>query len=111
MKELQFTVQGSSSAPYEVTFVNHEDGNLSAYCTCPAGENGLYCKHRFGILEGKPKGLVSGSAEDIATVASWMPGSDIEAAMKAVEAAQKEADAAKQKVAKLKKELARAMRD
>ena len=47
---LQFLVQGSSAEPYE-TFVQ-AGKELSASCTCQAGQNGSHCKHRLNILEG-----------------------------------------------------------
>jgi hypothetical protein len=109
--EVKFRVQGSAEQPYEVHFINHGDGNLSAYCTCPAGENGQYCKHRFSIIDGKTKGIVSDNAEHVAVVVSWIPGSDIEAALRVVREAESEAAAAKKRVSQAKKDLARAMRD
>jgi uncharacterized Zn finger protein len=58
MEETYFIVQGSADEPYKVTF-RRKGNNLSAYCTCPAGENGQYCKHRFRILAGCDDGIVS----------------------------------------------------
>jgi hypothetical protein len=46
MEEARFLVQGSAPSPCKVVFVK-EDKNLTATCTCPAGQNGQYCKHRF----------------------------------------------------------------
>jgi len=48
---VSFSVQGSAPEPYHVLF-RRNGANLSAYCTCPAGENGMYCKHRIRILQG-----------------------------------------------------------
>jgi uncharacterized Zn finger protein len=48
MEEICFLVQGSAEEPYKVTF-RKKGNNLSAYCTCPAGENGQYCKHRIEV--------------------------------------------------------------
>lgn len=67
METREFLVQGSALEPYKVTF-KKVGGNLSAYCTCPAGENGMYCKHRFNILEGSTKGIVSGNEADVQIV-------------------------------------------
>lgn len=49
MNQIKFLVIGSSENPYEVNFIRRGN-NLSAHCTCPAGENGQYCKHRFRNL-------------------------------------------------------------
>ncbi len=111
MQELRFLVQGSAAEPYVVVFVNRGDGNLSAHCTCPAGQNGQYCKHRFAILGGKTKGIVSGNEDDVAAVVDWLAGSDIESALEVLARAEEELAEAKQKASQAKKLLARAMRD
>lgn len=106
----RFLVQGSASEPYEVVF-RRDGSNLSAYCTCPAGTNGMYCKHRFAILKGLAKGVVSENASEVAEVAAWLPGTDVEAAMADVEALEAEANQIKNALSKAKKNLAKAMRD
>jgi len=110
MPKVQFFVQGSEDEPYRVTFTKNGD-NLGAYCTCPAGQNGMYCKHRFRILEGEATGLVSDNVDDILTVGSWLTGTDVAAALDAVKTAEREHEAAKNRLARAKKDLARAMRD
>ena len=110
MKELNFLVKGSAADPYEVSFVI--DGkNLSAFCTCPAGNNGQYCKHRFGILRGETKGVVSDNATDASVVASWLPGTDVDEALKAVSDAKENHAVDKPKLSAAKKNLARVMRN
>jgi len=111
MSEIRFQVQGSADSPYDVTFVNRGNGNLSAYCTCPAGENGQYCKHRFAILNGEIKAIVSGNEHEVSLVVSWLAGSDIESALKDVAAAELELERAKKEVSRVKKLLAEAMRN
>ena len=106
----EFLVQGSASEPYQVSF--KKDGKkLSAYCTCPAGENGTHCKHRFNILKGSGKAIVSENSADVAEVASWLPGTDVEAAMKVVNELEKKSNQIKQELSAAKKKLARSMRD
>jgi len=109
METIRFLVQGSAEAPYEVTF-RKTGNNLSAYCTCAAGENGQYCKHRFRILEGSTEAIVSGNTEQVPTVVAWLPGTDVAAAMAAVVAAEREFERAKKVVTSAKKDLAAAMR-
>ncbi len=94
-----------------MTFTNKGGGNVSAYCTCPAGQNGMYCKHRFGILSGQSDGIVSGNESDIPSVQAWLPGSDIDRAMDDVRKAEAAADAAKRALTASKKALALAMMD
>ena len=51
MEELTLHVKGSSSDPYELTFIKDGD-SLTALCNCPAGTFGNLCKHRVAILDG-----------------------------------------------------------
>jgi hypothetical protein len=81
MKEIKFKVQGSASEPYDVVFIKRDDGIISAYCSCPAGQNDQYCKHRFNILTGKMDGIVSTNLETVNVVASWLSGTDVETAL------------------------------
>jgi uncharacterized Zn finger protein len=109
MEEIHFLVQGSAQEPYKITF--HKKGNnLSAFCTCPAGDNGQYCKHRINILFGLSQGIVSGNKEDVQVVMSWLPGTDVETALLAVLDAEKRCEEAKKELSTAKKLLARAFR-
>lgn len=110
MENIFFLVQGSAEKPYKVTFKKN-DNNLSAYCTCPAGENGQYCKHRFRILDGCNEGIVSGNKDEVMIVKSWLRGTDVEAALMGVIDAQKQCEKAKIELSAAKKQLARAFRD
>lgn len=110
MEDICFLVQGSAEEPYKVTFKKN-GSNLSAYCTCPAGENGQYCKHRFRILAGSDEGIVSGNKDEVMIVKSWLPGTDVETAL--IEVAEKERvlEKAKKYLSTAKKKLARIMTD
>lgn len=110
MERIGFLVKGSSPEPYQVTFTK-KGANISAYCTCPAGENGQYCKHRFGILAGSSTNVISASADDIALVSSWLAGSDIETAWVEVKRLEQEAEQIKSQLTHAKKALAKAMLD
>jgi len=109
MEAVKFRVQGSAEEPYEVTF-RRDGANLSAFCTCPAGDAGQYCKHRFGILEGSTAGIVSGNADQVGTVVGWLPGTDVAAAMSALAAAERDLERAKKAVSVARKGVAAAMR-
>ena len=71
----------------------------------------MYCKHRFAILKGLEKGVVSENASDVAEVAGWLKGTDVEAAMIEVEDLEAKATQIKNTLSKAKKSLAKAMRD
>ena len=110
MEAIEFLVQGSAEKPYRVSF-NRKGANISAHCTCPAGENGQYCKHRFGIMAGDTTAVVSGNLAEVEKVAAWIPGSDIDRAIQYVRDAEKSFEAAKRILSSAKRALAQAMRD
>lgn len=109
MEQLQFLVQGSADEPYRVTFTI-EGENLNAFCTCPAGENGQYCKHRLNLLAGDSRGIVGDGAQQIPVLLGWLVGSDVEAAIEQVHDAEKGFLLAKKRLADAKKRVAAAMR-
>ena len=110
MAQIVFQVQGSSSTPYLVTF--QKDGtNLNASCTCAAGQNGQYCKHRISILvDGSTQGVVSENTDEVAVVHSWLPGTDVEAALSELAEAERQLEAMKKAVTALKKKVANALK-
>jgi uncharacterized Zn finger protein len=111
MQEISFEVQGSAIEPYSVLFVKRSDTNLSAYCSCPAGQNGQYCKHRFNILAGITKGIVSDNLDDVKVVQSWLHGTDVEKAIKKMRDLESEAEKIKKELSDAKKDVAKAFRD
>jgi len=104
-------VQGSSFEPYKVVFTRRSNTNLTAHCSCPAGENGLYCKHRLEILAGNTGAVLNPNSDDIKTVQSWLIGSDVEKALLRVNELQEEAARIKKALNLAKVDLAKAMRD
>ena len=111
MEEIAFEVQGSAPDPYVVVFIRRSQTNISASCSCPAGEQGQYCKHRFAILDGIATGVVSLNVDDIGIVQSWLPGTDVERALLKMRSLEKDAARIKNQLSSAKKEVARAMRD
>lgn len=109
MESIIFKVKGSSSEPYEVTFTKNGN-NVNAFCTCPAGENGQYCKHRFSIMAGDSEAVISSNGHQVIIVKSWLLGSDLEKAMLELAEAEHECDKAKKRLAAAKKNVAIAMR-
>lgn len=109
MKEIEFLVQGSSPEPYRVTFIKDKH-NLNAYYTCPAGENGQHCKHRFAILAGDGSAIVSKNKDQVATVKVWLPGTELENALVKLAEAEHDYDTAKERLTTAKRKIAQAMR-
>ena len=108
MEELVFSVKGSSSDDYEITFIK-DGASLTALCTCPAGTFGGLCKHRVAILDGESKSITSGNADKVPTVVEWLAGTDVEKALNALRKAESTVGASKSEIAALKKKLARTM--
>ena len=103
-----FKVQGSAPEPYNVSFAKNEN-NMTAHCTCPAGNVGQYCKHRLAILRGENPGVVSGNESEINTVLAWLKNTDVEQALADYDEAERRVQDANAKLAKSKKRLARAL--
>lgn len=98
-----------ADAPYQVTFTK-QGNNLNAFCTCPAGMHGQYCKHRFAIMSGDSAGIVSDNGDEVERVRDWIAGSDVEDALCELAEAEHEFDAAKERLAVAKRKLAASMR-
>ncbi|MHC4687670.1 MAG: SWIM zinc finger family protein [Planctomycetota bacterium] len=108
METIQFKVQGTAPEPYMTVF-KREGNNLTAHCSCRAGEVGQYCKHRLRILFGKTEGIVSGNEKDVALVQSWLKGTDVEMALNEFVEAERRFEDAKRNFDNSKKKLARAL--
>lgn len=106
--KLVFLVKGSAPEPYKVSFVKLQD-QLRAFCTCPAGDNGTYCKHRFNILSGDTSHIVSGNSVDVETIVSWIAGTDLEKALKEARSAEEEVRRAQVRLRLTHKRLSRSM--
>lgn len=109
MRQLKFTVRGTHGDLYTCTF-EREGDNLNAFCTCPDGLHGGYCKHRFALIDGHKSIVVSENAHDVDELPKMIAGTDVEAALNALEEAVKSLEAAEHDLAKAKHGLAVAMR-
>lgn len=108
MERMEFMVQGSEVEPYRVT-LERSGSNLNAYCTCAAGSNGQYCKHRFRILSGNPEGLIDPDSGMLCTAVDWLSGTDVEEALCELAKAEDRFESAKKELSKAKKLLAQAL--
>ena len=91
---IEFLIQGSAEERYRITFMRRSETNLSAYCTCVAGQDGQHCEHRLDILRGDVSSVVEATG-DVDVVLDWLLGSDIEGALYRVGVAEKELATAK----------------
>jgi uncharacterized Zn finger protein len=81
MNELRFLVQGSAVEPYQVVF-RKNGNNLTATCSCPAGQIKKHCKHRLNLLLGEPLKIVE-NAENTGQVPIIAKGTDVEDSLNA----------------------------
>ena len=71
----------------------------------------MFCKHRVQILRGLVDGIVSNNHADVTTVAGWLAGTDVEAALQTVVNLELEAERIKRALSAAKKALSRALHD
>ncbi len=109
MEKIIFKVRGSDPEPYKVTFTK-DNSIVNAFCTCRAGINGQYCKHRFSIMAGNNDAVVSDNGEKVILVNSWIPGSNVEVVLCELAEAEHEKEKATRRLSAAKKNVAKAMR-
>ena len=85
MKEISYQVQGSAAQPYNIT-ISLSGTNLKCICDCPAGSMGAHCKHWKSVFEEKKQKYIGLDDSQINEIKSWLPGSDLEQAMKKINA-------------------------
>lgn len=107
---LRFRIQGSAPDPYQIEF-EHALGQLTARCTCPAGEARQACKHRIRLLAGDLSGMVDGTAEDVQLLRSLLPRTRLQDAIEAMALAESDMAVAKKRVSAAKHMLSRVMHE
>jgi len=71
----------------------------------------MHCKHRIRILQGSTEGIVSHNERDVALVAGWLVGTDVEVALQRVISLENEAARVTQTLRLAKKALAKCFLD
>jgi len=106
--KIAFLVQGSQADPYRVIF-SRNGSDLTAHCSCAAGLVGQPCKHRLNILRGEMNEIVSGNADEVASVAELLAGSPLEHLLNDLTTAETEEAETKKRIKAIKKQLGRVM--
>jgi len=109
MHQIEFTVRGMKGDLYTCTF-EREGENLNAFCTCPDGRVGNYCKHRFALIDGNRTIVVSNNAEQVDDLPEMIAGTDVETALVALSEAIESYQQAEERLVEKQHELALAMR-
>jgi uncharacterized Zn finger protein len=111
MKEISFSVQGSDPTPYEVTFLKESDSKVMVLCSCPAGMNSQYCKHRLAIIDGDTSAIVSDNVKQVAVIKTWLTGTPLEHIIAEYRETEARATAIKLQLSKVKRAMARIMQN
>jgi DNA polymerase-3 subunit epsilon len=74
---LHFNVEGSTGNIYEIVAWRARS-HFHMTCTCEAGKNGFFCKHRDALLNGIVDHLLSGNTADVARLVGMMSGTEAE---------------------------------
>lgn len=53
-----YAMSRSQPEPYEVVF-EFDDDSLMIYCSCPAGENNMHCRHRISLIQNQSQALAN----------------------------------------------------
>lgn len=105
---LRFAVKGSTGNSYEINASRDAD-NFRMSCTCEAGQNKLYCKHRISLLEGDVGLILSGNEADINQLLRLAAGTSVEKRLRTVKELEAAKAAIETKLKAEKKALAREM--
>lgn len=106
---LDFEVTGSRGDPYQITFEKISN-TLRAFCSCKAGQNGQFCKHRESLMSGDVSNLISDNSDDVCRLHALMAETDINTAFNEFVAAKRQTEIADEAYRNARKALARAMK-
>ncbi|TCP23271.1 SWIM zinc finger family protein [Rhodovulum adriaticum] len=106
---LNFDVVSSSTGEIYHVQIARTENNLTCTCSCPAGQNNTACKHRLGLLLGKPEGVVGGDLDRIETIPSMLEGTDVDEALGELAALEGEKARIAKSITAAKKKLARVL--
>ena len=109
MRNTVVQVYGSEGDIYEVAFTILS-GKALASCTCKAGSNGQFCKHRLALLAGDMDRLVDKSkASDVKDVLGWPEFSTILDQVSRLHEIEAQIDELEKAKSALKKSVAKAL--
>lgn len=105
---ITFLVKGSKPEPYTVTF-KFDDESFIALCSCPAGEEGMHCKHRLNILSGDSSSIDNCSKEELSLVMESYSKSSLKILVDSLVLNEKEVERLKKESIAIKKKIAKYM--
>jgi hypothetical protein len=103
---------GSRDEPYNVTFTQAEDGSLTVWCDCRAGEFGQLCKHKRALVSNEPSMLYDkNQVKSLGRVSEWVKATAYLEIIHEIIQTEKELEKSKKVLKDTKAKLARNMRD
>jgi hypothetical protein len=102
----------SGDTYYTVEFSKHEDGKLRVFCSCPAGELGKFCKHKWRLMGGDQALLWDKSdGALLAEALKWVDASDFPSLYTKVNELEAQIETLKAELSKEKKNVERRIRE
>jgi DNA polymerase-3 subunit epsilon len=74
---LLFLVNGSTGKVYQIEAARFDDTLIMA-CSCQAGQNRTWCKHREALLHGECEDIISENSSDLAKLATLVRGARVD---------------------------------
>lgn len=106
---LEFLIKSKSSGSEYMVKAYFDGEHPVLTCSCPAGENGKYCKHRFALIEGDESEVVDAS-NSAAELAEALNGTALGATIAEMRDHERAVKAAQAELTKIKKRVASQMR-
>jgi hypothetical protein len=103
---LQYLVKSKSSGTEYLIEVYPTDDGPIITCTCPAGQNGQFCKHRFGLIKGEEHELVR-SSHPVFDLQNMVSGRRLEVAINEMVKQERIFQQAQSRLRSVKKSVAR----
>lgn len=105
-------ISSSRDDPYLVTFTKHDDGLLTIWCTCPAGQRGQLCKHKSAFALCDTSMLYDSSqTEDLERAIGWIQASDYPELLRELQEIEDKKVSTEKRLKAIKDKIAKCMSD
>ena len=113
MIEIVLLAKSSSrDEPYEVTFTQAEDGILSIWCSCRAGEFGQLCKHKLAFASNDQSMLHDkNQLTELEKVNNWVQMYGYSEQIRKLKEMENELEILKKRIKTAKAKIAKSMKD
>jgi hypothetical protein len=105
---MKFMIKSKSSGSIYTVGVSENDGNPVIKCSCPAGDRGQYCKHRFALIGGDDHEVIE-ATHDISDLVEFVRGTRLVETIYFMQTKEAEIREAQAGLKAIKKQIARMM--